>query len=648
MCYNNRHLKGDCMKNKLKINTFIHYIILIMYLEIITKYIFNFKIISIETIYILIFTLPIILLLTIITKIFNKKINKVLVLITTLILIIYFEVQLIFYKLFSVPFSFSTIGLANQATDFVNIIIDAIKSNIIPFILILLPLIILIIFNNKIDTNKYNKYQIITLIIMLLTSYLSTFIYLEINTNNKKLYFNTDNASEIIKEFGLINYTKIDIKRELIGYKQILINDDIESSIEEDNKEYGSNILNINFNNTNNSTINDLNNYFSTKQPSNKNEYTGMFKGKNLIFILAEGFNEIAVDENRTPTLYKLINNGFNFTNFYSPVFLSTTGGEFQATTGLIPTQETLKIWKSKQPTISYALGNAFSNIGYRTQSYHDWTYTYYKRNVTMNTLGFNNYLGCGNGLENEMDCKWLPKDSDMINATTPKYLNGEGNFVTYYVTVSGHSPYNSSDNIGSLYLDNVDTSYSEPVRYYLAAQMELDKAVEQLINNLEETGELDDTVIALVGDHYPYTLSTEQVNEVSSYQKDGTIEINRSNFILWNNKMKEPIKIEKVGSQIDVLPTILNLFGIDYDSRLIIGKDILSDYEGIAIFSNRSWVTDYGWYYANEKKFILKEGKTLDDEQSYINKMNNRVSNAYSISKMIIDTDYYNYILKQ
>ena len=384
------------------------------------------------------------------------------------------------------------------------------------------------------------------------------------------------------------------------------------------------------------------------KAPNNKSEYTGMFKDKNLIFILAEGFNEIAVSEELTPTLYKLSHNGFVFNNFYSPVFLSTTGGEFQATTGLIPTQEILKIWKGNTPKISYGLGNAFSKIGYRAQSYHNWTYKYYKRDITMGTIGFNNYLGCGNGLENRMDCSWLPSDVDLVDVTTPDYLGQEGPFVTYYVTVSGHSPYNINDNVARRYWDYVkDLNYSEAVKYYIAAQMELDRMLEELIKKLEDSGELDDTVIALVGDHYPYTLQPEEVNEAATYTKDAIVEINHSNFILWNNQIEEPTIVNKVGSQIDVLPTLLNLFGIEYDSRLIVGKDILSDADGLAIFSNRSWATDYGTYFSASKTFVPKEGVTLENEAEYIKKINNIVSNSFSLSKMLLANDYYKYILE-
>lgn len=488
---------------------------------------------------------------------------------------------------------------------------------------------------------------------MLITSYLSTVLIINLPKNELstvyKLYYNEDNPLMQIDTFGLLAYTKIDIKRQIFSYDNEIIIDNSGEIIDDKTQtpDYGYNLLEINFDNNKNKEIESLNNYFNNATPTNKSEYTGMFKGKNLIFILAEGFNEIAVDKERTPTLYKLTNSGFVFNNFYSPVFLSTTGGEFQATTGLIPTQETLKLWKSKKPTISYALGNAFNNLGYTTNSYHNWTYSYYKRDVTMKTLGFNNYLACGNGLEKRIDCKWLPSDIDMIKTTTEDYLKKDEPFATYYVTVSGHSPYNKNDNIAKKYIDLLeDKPYSESIKYYLAAQIELDRMLEELINTLEENDELDDTVIALVGDHYPYTLSTDEINEVNNTKKDDTIEVNHSNFILWNNTIKEPIIIDKVGSQIDVLPTILNLFDIEYDSRLIVGKDILSDNEGLAIFSNRSWVSDYGYYDSSKRKFTLKEGKTLENEQEYINKVNNKVANAFSISKMLVNSDYYNFIL--
>ena len=180
-------------------------------------------------------------------------------------------------------------------------------------------------------------------------------------------------------------------------------------------------------------------------------------------------------------------------------------------------------------------------------------------------------------------------------------------------------------------------------MKAYLATQIELDRALEALIAGLEEEGILEDTVIALVGDHYPYTLTIDEINELSDYERDEVVEVNRSNFILWNSEM-ETVEVDKVGSEIDVLPTLLNLFGIEYDSRLIVGKDILSDTPGLAIFSNRSWVSDYGTY--NSGKFTLKDGVTLENENEYIKEMNTLVSNYFTLSSNIIKYNMYKYLL--
>ena len=638
---------------ELKIHPSIIYMIILLYLEVFTKLIMAHQVFNLGSVYMVLFSIPIVILLSLVTKAFEPKTNKTISIILVLVITLLFEIQYVYFTLFSVPFSFSSIGMADQALDFITIIKDTLLKYWYNIIAIMAPFIVFCIFKNIVDFSKVTKQKGIHTLASFIIVYLASFtILIPDQQGSKKLYHNIDNPIAIIDRFGLLTYTKIDIKRQLFGYESTLMVDTEYPTIvvpdEPEEIVYGDNILEIDFESkkSNKKALQQINDFISAQQPTSKHEYTGMFAGKNLIFILAEGFNEVAVDEVRTPTLHKMINNGFVFNNFYSPVHLSTTGGEFQAVTGLIPTQESLTLWKKEKPTVAYALGNAFGKIGYRTQAYHDWTYTYYKRQYTMKTLGFDNYIGCGNGLEKEMNCKWLPMDTDMINVTTPKYLGQEGNFATYYITVSRHSPYNSSSRPAKKYLDLVEGDYSTAVKYYLASQMELDRALEQLVKNLEESGELDDTVIALVGDHYPYTLSTDEMNEVSDYTKDGVVEVNKSNFIIWNNQMEEPIIVDKLGSQIDVLPTLLNLFGIEYDSRLIVGKDILSNGECLAIFSNYSWVSDYGTYYANKKKFVAKEGITLEDQTAYVAAINNRVSNYYSISKLIMDNDYYNYIL--
>ena len=161
----------------------------------------------------------------------------------------------------------------------------------------------------------------------------------------------------------------------------------------------------------------------------------------------------------------------------------------------------------------------------------------------------------------------------------------------------------------------------------------------------LEEAGKLDDTVIVLTPDHYPYGLSNANINEVSAIDRDDAFELYHSDLIIWNNRM-ETIEVDKVGSNPDVLPTILNLFGIEYDSRLIIGQDLLSDKEGLVVLDNRSWISDKVKYNSVTSEIIPRyEGIEVDEE--YIAKLNNLVDNQFKISNMVLQNNYYKKLFK-
>ena len=632
---------------------------LVIFLEMMFKIIVTNSVDIIGIIYTLLFSVPIILFLNLICNSFKEKISKIILIVFSTFLTLYFMVQAVFYNLFSIPFSFMTLGLAGNALTFTEIIKDAIIQNIVTLLVLSIPLVVEIILLRKIKFIKYDKNKILKMLSAIIGTVCILIAIIHINRDDLyslyNLYYNINAQEKNIEKFGLLTSTGIDLQRTIFGFEEKLtveVNNNIEIDEEvpeETRVTYNELDLNLEklIEEATDENLKNIYKYINSVEPTNKNEYTGYFKDKNLIFILAEGFNNIAVSEELTPTLYKLVNSGFVFNKFYSPVFLSTTGGEFQATTGLIPTQETLNLWKKSMPKIEYALGNSFSKIGYTANAYHDWTYTYYSRQDTMKTLGFTSYMGIGNGLEKLMSSKWLPSDVDMIDVTTDFYTS-EDKFVTFYITVSGHAPYNFTGG-NSISIKNKqfvnDLPYSTSIKAYLASQIELDRAVEKLINKLEEKGVLKDTVIALVGDHYPYTIDIDEINLVSSYERDSIVEVNRSNFIIWNSEIENPIQIDKVGSQIDVLPTLLNLFGVEYDSRTIIGQDILSDNPGIAIFSNRSWVSDYGTYFSSQKNFVPNSDTLIED--NYVTNINKSVANKFTMSNLFVKYNIYENIIK-
>ena len=459
-----------------KLNLFAFYLILILYLELCYK-IVVYKNFTDGLIFTLFFSITIALVLYFLTKIFKTR-NKqfIFTIIITVFISFLFGFNLVYYKLLDVPFSISTITLATQAIEFYKIGFQVFFENIDYILIMIIPLILLIIFNKKIDFRNYHKRKW-KLFSKILISYLcSILIIIPFKQTGYKYYFKYDNLLESINYFGLITSSRLNVERFLFGFNDTI---EIQKTFKENRNEtviskYEDNILNIDFASLKNNAISDeeknLYEYLENNIATSKNEYTGMYNGKNLIFILAEGFNSIAVDEKLTPTLYKLTHTGFVFNNYYSPVFLSTTGGEFQATTSLIPTQEILNLWRKYNPSFLYSLGNTFNSLGYQTNAYHDWTYTYYKRDLTMPTLGFNNYMGCKNGMENYIDCKWLPSDIDMINKTSPLYMQND-KFMTYYISVSGHAPYNFNGG-NSIAIKNEelvkDLPYDEDLKAYL------------------------------------------------------------------------------------------------------------------------------------------------------------------------------------
>lgn len=637
---------------KKKYASFVLYLLFFLYFEFVSKILMFNKLPDCKFLYVILFSITASLIAYFLIHLWEERTQKILSWIFIIGLSAFYIFQYLYFSLFQVPFSISTLELASQAMDFYEIGFHLVLTKFIDVLLLLFPFVTYILYHNNLTFEKIKRAQSALLLIAIVLFHMISLLTLQLDKKTLysayNLYYKIDSLTSSNNVLGILTTQRLSLIRNIFGFEEKLI---LENTKEIENNPFEEyNVMDIDFDSlieeTEEETTRNAYSYLASKQPTNKNEYTGLYKGKNLIFILAEGFNSIAVSEELTPTLYKLIHEGFYFTNYYSPVFLSTTGGEFQATTSLIPTQEILGMWRNNEPYLPYTIGNAFKKLGYQTQSYHNWSYKYYGRNSTMSTLGFPNYKACGNGLEEKIDCKWLPSDIDLINASFEDYMD-QTPFVTYYITVSGHAPYNFTGG-NSIALKNEELveslEYSDVVKAYVASQLELEEAIKILIERLDAKGILDDTVLVLTGDHYPYTLTLDEINEISSYERDETIEVNHSNLIIWNNK-NENKTVEKVASQLDVLPTILNLFGVEYDSRLLIGNDIFSTEEGFAIFSNRSWISDQGKFITN-KGYIAKNSNLVDN--NYIEAMNNRVSNSFTISKAIMEKDLYGKILNR
>ena len=481
----------------MKIKKYLYIFLSLIYMDLVFNLFAYDSYLRTSIINIFLFTIINSFIILLITSIFNKKVNKIMTYIVYIFLWFWYSLYYIFYKIFVTPFSIALFRQSDQTLKFGKNIIISILQNIHIVLLFLLPVILLIIYNKKI---KYNRYKIKDILIYICLFIVSIGIYIcNIFIQDKgvgstyNLYFETNNVSLNIERLGVPAATYLDIYRSMFGFdEKIDVVEEPIFSTKEELFEYDYNNTSIDFSGGS-GEIAKINNFMSNEKGSKQNKYTGMFEGKNLIFIVAESFSEIAVSEDLTPTLYKLVHEGFDFKNFYTSNNLSTIGGEFQALTGLYADNTILSSWRG------------------------------------------------------------------------------------------GKS-------------------------------------------------------------YYPYGLPLEYINILSDYKRDSLIEANSNNLIIYNSKMKSE-KIDKVGMSIDVIPTVYNLFGIEYDSRLIMGKDILSTSEGIAIFKDKSWITNKGTYYASTGTF---EAKTQDISDNYVDTINSIVSNRVAISRMIVENNYYKYIFNK
>ncbi len=391
-----------------------------------------------------------------------------------------------------------------------------------------------------------------------------------------------------------------------------------------------------------NEKIKTLHTYFAGQSADPENEYTGMFEGYNLIMLTAEGFSPWAVDKELTPTLYRLTHSGFVFENFYTPLwYTSTSDGEYVACTGLIPDGAN-SMTRSAKNDMRFAFGRQFAKEGYLTLAYHNHSYSYYHRDQSHPNLGYT-YKGIGNGLVLESNC-WPRSDLEMMQATLPEYID-KGPFHVYYMTVSGHMEYTFIGNSMAARNRDVvrDMPYSDNARAYLACNYELEKALTYLLEQLEEAGIADRTVIALSADHYPYGLEKQYIDELAGHTVEENFELYKNYFILWSAGMKETITVDKYCSSLDIAPTIANLFGLSYDSRLYVGQDIFSDREGLVIFDNKRFLTDTVSYNTANGKSEPINGAVVTKE--YLEERLREVKQKFTASKGILVNDYFSYL---
>jgi len=355
----------------------------------------------------------------------------------------------------------------------------------------------------------------------------------------------------------------------------------------------------------NNKALLQLHEYFSSLEPSAQNPKTGMFEGYNLITICAEAFTKWVIDPELTPTLYMMQHEGVNFENFYSIYGAGTIGGEFALCTGFMPRGAGGWCTGATRNYLPFTFASRFLDLGIQPLAYHNGSHTYYDRNVLFPRLGYD-FKAYGGGLDMSV-YGYSTSDLVLMKITVDEYI-GMDRFYVHYMTFSGHSGYGFGNPQAQANRGAVDhLPHSAAVRAYIACQLEFEYAMAYLLERLEEAGIAERTAIVITSDHYPYGLAHDKTEELAGKRLDKVSELYESSGIIYVKGM-EPETVAAPAYVPDMVPTVLNLLGLPFDSRFLPGRDVFSDAMPFVILGS-SIITEAGVYNKSSRSIAPFEG---------------------------------------
>ena len=555
----------------------------------------------------------------------NKKIGISLYIFFLAITFVLFLTNGVYYSTTDNFFEFSLLGLASEGQSY---IIDAIKNTNIWVYVSVIIFVFLAVIGIKIFPNTKTNYKNIGVSILIFLA-IHTFLPLLYGPSNQELSWNTwKNAKNVYlrfndsnKSFSITGLYEYSFRNFYLTYLK--------------SKETA-----------NETELEFLNQEFSYVEAGSTNAYTGLFKNNNVIFVQLEGIDDWLVTEETMPTLYSMLDNSINFTNHYS--FYngggSTFNSEFAVNTGFItPITYNRNAYTFNKNTFTYSMANLFKNEGYRVDAFHMNTREYYSRGINYDNWGYDNYYSLKDqnsysDLSYQLDTE-LIKNEDFYNSM----FKQEGLFVNYLISYSNHMPFSTKNGVCKQLL-NLDLENNLIVEEQIKLMTEEDCIKRQaretddmlalILLALEENNLADNTILVIFSDHYLYTVNDKNI--LDSYKETDNNLINHTPFLIYKKNLKK-VNVTDVTSQVDILPTVLNLFGINYIKDYYLGNDALDkNYEGLVFFN------DYSWYDSNcyVEDGIIKNNCSITKER--LIEKNNYVNYIIQKNDFTLKYDYF------
>ena len=376
--------------------------------------------------------------------------------------------------------------------------------------------------------------------------------------------------------------------------------------------------------------------FFAEKPEHQPNEMTGLLEGKNVVAIMLESMDSWLINEKYTPTIYNMMQNSINFASHFAPTFSSgyTFNTEYSFNTGFHSPNTGRSGAFYSNNAYPYALPRLFADKGYLPRSFHFNTPKYYNRGNMHTAFGYESYTSYLDYIEKPL----VYNDSVILDNDEiyKKMVEGE-KFFDFVVTYTAHMPYTYEDDklkkAKELYPELIDSEMDEEVNNMLILAHDTDEYVRKLCERLAKDGLMSNTVFVVFTDHYAYGYS-----DISKLEKIKTAMgcklIYQLPFFIYGEGVT-PMEVTKVSNTLDILPTVVNLFGLDY-SKKHLGNDIFDPaYEGYAYFSNGSWIT-------NKYYFSTNGDQTGNIEKSVFVKYSTLFSTLEEINDLVVKRDYF------
>ena len=390
--------------------------------------------------------------------------------------------------------------------------------------------------------------------------------------------------------------------------------------------------------------------YFSGREAPQPNAMTGVLKGKNVVLVLMESMDDWMIGQH-TPTIQKLMEEGINFTNFYTPVYggIRTFNTEFAINTGSFLSSKGGYAFDYVTNSYPQSLANRLREAGYSAKTFHYNDPTFYSRGEFSPAMGYEEYV-CYADYVTETDEKTrknLLYDDLLLfeNEGLKAEFFREGQpTLNFVITRSAHLSYKYNEVLSYWGLKKYPeyrglTGNEETDCAYLKARL-VDDFFAGLLRELEAEGQLNHTVIIGVTDHYTYGYKDLDALYALSGTKENLL-LEKTPCFIWSSGL-ESMDVDKLLNTSDLLPTMLNLLGIE-SSYEYIGQDAFAEgYAGFVPFSNGSWIVGDTAYDSGKKQYLSLSGTQQKITAEFQKEMADTVQEFITINNLLLESDYY------